>query len=665
RRRKAWQFSNEKDAFPAVIWLLNRIAHALRQVKHEQEYYHKDTKFYEYDRLMADKSGSVSELKPDGVGLHGTLRSDEKVPWSRCETAIEVKDTWPALFRQAATYARCLFITHEGRAFVVVIGFNHKECAFRFLVFTRSGVISSPSMEVNSAKGFTGIVKNAVGLLSAPDAVAFGLNTVQNGSYFHFGTSTYRLDKQVCNRRTMIGRATIVSVLARCPQPGHSDANPQHASATPTSPETGPSASSRWEQSRQAPHSELTEDSSDPSSHSNSSPPDDPQTGPWDVLDPSTDVVNEPDPLPVDTSSWPDKIIVKASWLPEGRQNIEKDVFEGCEGLHGLPHILHSTKIPGKFYSTKEIFPENLSWSSALDPHINLTPPKPIFRVLVLQVVKTVGQSLETCESPYRLTRVILSAMLGHLVLFQRGWLLRDISSGNVLALSQPERRDSVTLSPTEGHDFELEVPEEFQDCFGICPDADQAIRWQEARQVMDERSGTYQFLSQATLEAWFNGAQKMHTPVDDLESFMWVLVWVGLKGFSDNNLDVKPVINAMLKGLGKRYILRGWCAKRNFSEPVHLLRPLIHHWRAIIDTHAYPILNLLGAHPDNPTREQDKILLHEIKQLSLAMYKAYLESGFKYLEGLQALGLDKVVWEHELTDDQKELASELFGFLG
>ncbi|KAG8891640.1 hypothetical protein FRB99_003437 [Tulasnella sp. 403] len=242
--------------------------------------------------------------------------------------------------------------------------------------------------------------------------------------------------------------------------------------------------------------------------------------------------------------------------------------------------------------------------------------------------------------------------------------LKADDSSGNVLALSQPKRRNPVILSPTERQGFELAIPEEFQNCFGICPDADQAIRWQEARQVMNERLGTYQFMSCAMLAAWNTGIPMMHTAVDDLESFMWVLVWMGLKGFSNNDRDVGPVIDAMRKGSAKLFTLEDWCAKADFSEPVDLLRPLIRHWCDMVLIYSKPMRTRLSAHPKKPTDAQERSLLQEIKRLSLATYKAYLESGFKYLASLRALKLDGVLWQDTLSDDQQKAARKLFDLL-
>ncbi|KAJ7666542.1 hypothetical protein B0H17DRAFT_879763, partial [Mycena rosella] len=52
---------------------------------------------------------------------------------------VEVKDNWPDMVAQAATYARCLFSASPSRAFALVLAYHHTDCELRFLIFHRGG----------------------------------------------------------------------------------------------------------------------------------------------------------------------------------------------------------------------------------------------------------------------------------------------------------------------------------------------------------------------------------------------------------------------------------------------------------------------------------------------------------------------------------------------
>ncbi|KAF8272963.1 hypothetical protein EI94DRAFT_1499358, partial [Lactarius quietus] len=92
------------------------------------------------------------------------------------------------------------------------------------------------------------------------------------------------------------------------------------------------------------------------------------------------------------------------------------------------------------------------------------------------------------------------------------GVLHRDISSGNILRLREPIKR-----SPDVDH----------KRCCGFLIDGDHAIQWHEASIGSSlEQSGTLPFMSTHLLNALYSGCRALHTAVDDLESFLWVLVW-------------------------------------------------------------------------------------------------------------------------------------------
>ncbi|KAF8257218.1 hypothetical protein EI94DRAFT_1430664, partial [Lactarius quietus] len=105
---------------------------------------------------------------------------------------------------------------------------------------------------------------------------------------------------------------------------------------------------------------------------------------------------------------------------------------------------------------------------------------------------------------------------LGHFNLFLGGVLHQDISCGNILRLQEPIKHLRLILGEDvdPGH------------CRGILIDGDHAIEWNEGTIAsVSEPLGTVPFMSRRLFRARLRGMKVLHTAVDDLESFIWVLV--------------------------------------------------------------------------------------------------------------------------------------------
>ncbi|KAJ7283322.1 hypothetical protein C8J57DRAFT_1053882, partial [Mycena rebaudengoi] len=114
--------------------------------------------FQPYNRLMGDSINNAAALKPDLIGAqvsHWPSDSDFTAYWAHprpqdqelpmevgVEVPVEVKNDWPDLCRQAATYARAIFAAVPLRSFSLVIGINHAKCELRFLIFHSGGLTS-------------------------------------------------------------------------------------------------------------------------------------------------------------------------------------------------------------------------------------------------------------------------------------------------------------------------------------------------------------------------------------------------------------------------------------------------------------------------------------------------------------------------------------------
>ncbi|KAH9037970.1 hypothetical protein EDB83DRAFT_1737424 [Lactarius deliciosus] len=127
--------------------------------------------------------------------------------------------------------------------------------------------------------------------------------------------------------------------------------------------------------------------------------------------------------------------------------------------------------------------------------------------------------------SPAELLETILHAMIGHYNLFLGGVLHRDVSDGSILRvwepIEQPHSRSMSLLRPELGKDVNL------TSCRGLLADLDHSIEWRKVPpRSSRDRSGTLPFIAWRLVNAWSGNKPALHTAADDLESFMWVLVW-------------------------------------------------------------------------------------------------------------------------------------------
>ena len=86
-----------------------------------------------------------------------------------------------------------------------------------------------------------------------------------------------------------------------------------------------------------------------------------------------------------------------------------------------------------------------------------------------------------------------------------------------------------------------FQCTEKLESCRGFIADGDYAIEWREDSLEAKELSvrsemfssnlyltilhaqGTLPFISMHLLSAWLSQVEAIHTPIDDLESFLWV----------------------------------------------------------------------------------------------------------------------------------------------
>ncbi|KAJ7449645.1 hypothetical protein FB451DRAFT_1531114 [Mycena latifolia] len=133
---------------------------------------------------------------------------------------------------------------------------------------------------------------------------------------------------------------------------------------------------------------------------------------------------------------------------------------------------------------------------------------QPEIRGHMRNLIGSDGESLKYALGPKQLLTAIVHGLIGYLNLFNCGWVHRDINAGNVLmfktpmAFSNGRRSDAPPNAPI-GETFDQEV----------CTN-------------MYHGSGAIPFMSRRLLNSCSTTDPHPHTPLDDLESMFWVLVW-------------------------------------------------------------------------------------------------------------------------------------------
>ncbi|RPB18322.1 hypothetical protein L211DRAFT_772699, partial [Terfezia boudieri ATCC MYA-4762] len=106
----------------------------------------------------------------------------------------------------------------------------------------------------------------------------------------------------------------------------------------------------------------------------------------------------------------------------------------------------------------------------------------------------------------------------------QGGILHRDVSINNIIAITSPLATVPKT-PPTIGGEF-LYTPG--TDLYGCLIDLDYAVVITEQdTSGIPERTGTYPFIAIAILQGAATGLATIHRYRHDLESFLYVLLWV------------------------------------------------------------------------------------------------------------------------------------------
>ncbi|KAI9447959.1 hypothetical protein H4582DRAFT_44012 [Lactarius indigo] len=242
--------------------------------------------------------------------------------------------------------------------------------------------------------------------------------------------------------------------------------------------------------------------------------------------------------------------------------------------------------------------------------------------------------------TPAELLESILHATIGHYNLFLGGVLHRDVSNGNILRLREPiERTHSRSISllrPELGKDVNL------SSCRGFLTDWDHSIEWRKVPPTPStDRSGTLPFMSLRLVQAWSRNQPALHTAVDDLESFLWVLVWSLVHIFkkSATITNESAVINDLAGAFSSyrhRDVLSKYLTIRN-EWPDEVFGGLIREWLMICDDSRVFLRNLERTLSEsiNNTDSQRKAW-DELEKHCGEVYIEFIRAGYRHFKHIR-----------------------------
>ncbi|KAF8204278.1 hypothetical protein K438DRAFT_2098551 [Mycena galopus ATCC 62051] len=409
---------------------------------------------------------------------------------------VEVKKGWWQLLWQAGTYARALRSAAPERAFRLVFGYDQTTCTFRVLIFHNGGIAASLPCDLQSPSDRRKVLAMFWPVFLWQDAEDAGFPSFTDGDRIalHGSEETDCVARRVSilfRSTSCRGRGTLVMKADLSPSTGTAapstgllpETRLDGGRRTRTSTQIATQGSKALKVQREAHLSQKRsptsgnklpsgqDKSGKPLSHPGSQPsaahaPVPPEILPIRSMRYHQEVVaacvpvdfltlgaareRDLEPLPTSAPTPPDSLMASAirivrisSPTASGPGPLtETTMASACSGLFGLP--ITKTWFQGCFKSGRPVSSslfeplenEKDRYHWAMPQDLNLSP-MPDHRPMIVCVMQEEGKSLEECLSAEDLCDSILHALLGWLAAYERGWLQRDPSIGNILRLCE------------------------------------------------------------------------------------------------------------------------------------------------------------------------------------------------------------------------------------
>ncbi|KAJ7135411.1 hypothetical protein C8R43DRAFT_1132628 [Mycena crocata] len=230
--------------------------------------------------------------------------------------------------------------------------------------------------------------------------------------------------------------------------------------------------------------------------------------------------------------------VIKDTWADASRPHPEAEILRMAEGIEGVAQVVADVVVV-----VNGVEDSTDSLRSAIDPegkyaHIETR----IHRRLVLTPF---GAPLSQFSSRKELVSIFIDVVTAHRDLYVRKILHRDISVNNVMLVPVPKTWESVTLPPTSpslaavAGPHSLKTPSTSTPVAvgpppalrnGLLIDLDYALVLEGGMRgapATAHRTGTLPFMAIEVLVD--GGALEAHEPRHDLESLLYVLIWICL----------------------------------------------------------------------------------------------------------------------------------------
>ncbi|RPD56214.1 hypothetical protein L226DRAFT_615737 [Lentinus tigrinus ALCF2SS1-7] len=402
--------------------------------------------FSPYDRPTGDKVSGAPVLKPHVVAGQRQLDNKTLCYWSRArpgrnemniDFAVEVKNDWKKLVKQAATYARAQNGAVPLRAFSVVVGVNHSTNELRFLLYHRGGLTVSLPMRIDTAHGVLQVQNVLFSILLWQTPQDAGLPSFTNGHDFLLPSSASRPENFV---HAIADQVLFHSLSVRGP-------GTLVVRAYPTTNLSQPARiADKSDAARAEPHTRVEPVTEESQLAQHTFPAIVPRRYHVQQL---THVRPHAVTGPGHTSSatGDDRFVLKGSWPDKPKRGLEPTVYDDISGQFGVPRHRISFEVcrdDGSAFSNAMFLPPpDSAWGSYHWSLIGKTGSDPDYRTLSVTATEDEGHSLERCTDAWDLSLCTLNCLLGWLNYIKigdpsPGVLHRDISIGNLVKLVQP-----------------------------------------------------------------------------------------------------------------------------------------------------------------------------------------------------------------------------------
>ncbi|KDQ24401.1 hypothetical protein PLEOSDRAFT_161560 [Pleurotus ostreatus PC15] len=567
--------AGERQFYAPFIQKLNAIIDAFKALYPNQyaRSFFAGTRFYVYDRSMLGSVDGEAALKPDLLASKATLDGGLRIYWYHAMLAGEVRLSWPELVAQAATYARCMFAATEHHVFIPILCLNHAEGSFRLCLYHRGGLLASTAMNLKTIVGFHLFVSTIVGLWQWDSLKKAGCEPSMSHSHISFNDCQYRITAILCRRQAIRARATSVFVVQKDETPADEGIKTRSQVRDNMARVLLLNDKKLEPWSRLSPFDDLIP--FPPSVTKHIAPIQFPDTfivkcshqpdgrhKEEDVFHSVQGFIGIPEILggyeaeqfniPTEHTAvkWDiishDKVGLDSDdsddsggYGSDAEENtVAADEVEDLENL--VVPIEYKTddgsddnddkRGSGSYVDHHEDSDHTADGNSdgnegvgsveddsnheddaaiqEVKPHQNHTIEIRRHRHLI---IKTVGRRLELVDGPRTLARAIQHAII------VGSYLHRDVSNGNIVVLPKPI--DGCKIPPI------LSSTVQSNQCIAVLIDGDVAKEWGSGEQA-SHRSGTLPFISAQVADRWLVGLPPSHTPIDDLESFVWVLLY-------------------------------------------------------------------------------------------------------------------------------------------